>query len=90
MHSASQALGQSHPAYASTDLAEYEGGKPVHIESIIKMSTYNFLCVASISWVKQSEASTMCDAFILWTGVSTILAETSLEAKAKSSAFYLL
>lgn len=47
MYAALQALGQSRPVYyASTDPAEHEGGKPVHIGSIIEMSTYNFPWVA--------------------------------------------
>jgi len=49
MHSALQALGQAHPAYASTDPAEHEGGKPVHTGSTTKMSTYHFPCVAWIT-----------------------------------------
>lgn len=48
MHTVLQALGQSHPAYASTDPAEHNGGKRVHMGSIIKMSICNF---PSVAWI---------------------------------------
>ena len=81
MNSELQALGQSHPVYASTDPTEHKGEKPIHTGNTTKMSTPNFPCASWITHIKQSKACTTSAAFILWAGVRIAPAESSLETK---------